>query len=170
MTPIDQILSRNANEHLGIQSLKPRMTDALDLHDVAVWQVRAALKAAFDAGSRPASVNAQRRDTPPDEPVAGAWASPMVISRGTPLLPGKMYLRLYHGRTDPAQEMDDWGFVGPTFGPLSCYVQTYCCNFRIHGDDDSSEVWLEKHDDVIRWDGCFYGDMELFIAGTNDKA
>ena len=30
-----------------------------------------------------------------------------------------MYLRLYHGRVDPDQEMDDWGFDGPTFGPLS---------------------------------------------------
>ena len=58
---------------------------------------------------------------------------------------------LYHGRTDPSQEMDDWGFVGPTFGPLSCYVHTYCCTFRIHGDGDTSEVWLEKHDDMIQW-------------------
>jgi hypothetical protein len=43
-------------------------------------------------------------------------------------------------------------------------------HFRIHGDGDTSEVWLEKHDDMIRWNGCFYGDMEVFIAGTNDKA
>ena len=25
-------------------------------------------------------------------------------------------------------------------------------------------------DDMILWDGCFYGDMEVFIAGTDDKA
>ena len=95
--------------------------------------------------------------------------SPLVILTGTPLIPGKMYLRLYHGRHDPGQQMDDWGFVGPTFGPLACYVHTYCCTFRIHGDD-TGEVWLEKHDDMIRWDGCFYGDMEVFIAGTDDRA
>jgi hypothetical protein len=53
--------------------------------------------------------------------------TPLLIPKSTPLVPGKMYLRLYHGRTHPGQEMDDWGFDGPTFGPLSCYVHTYCC-------------------------------------------
>ena len=95
--------------------------------------------------------------------------TPLLIPSGTPLIPGKMYVRLYHGRTDPAQEMDGWGFVGPTFGPLSCYVHTYCSTFRIHGECDTTEVWLEKHDDMIQWGGCFYGDMEVFIAGDNDR-
>ena len=95
--------------------------------------------------------------------------SPLLIPRGIPLLPGKLYLRLYHDRTDPAQEMDGWGFVGPTFGPLSCYVHTYCCTFRIYGECGTTEEWLDKHDDMIQWDGCFYGDMEVFIAGIDDK-
>ena len=42
------------------------------------------------------------------------------IPNGTLLIPAKMYLRLYHGRTDPNQQMDDWGFGGPIIGPLSC--------------------------------------------------
>lgn len=96
--------------------------------------------------------------------------SPLVLPSGTPLKPGKLYLRLYHGRSDPNQEMDDWGFNGPTFGPLSCYVHTYCCTFRIHGEFNDSEIWLQAHDDMIRWDGCFYGDMEVFIASPNDRA
>ena len=96
--------------------------------------------------------------------------TPLLVSTGTPLLPGKMYLRLYHGRTDPGQEMDDWGFVGPTFGPLSCYVHIYCCTFRIHAACGTEELWLDKCDDMVRWNGCFYGDMELFIAGASDKA
>ena len=62
------------------------------------------------------------------------------------------------------------GFDGPTFGPLSCYVHTYCCTFRIHGESATSEIWLEKHSDMIHWDGCFYGDMQVFVAGKNDKA
>jgi len=95
--------------------------------------------------------------------------TPLLVPKGTPLVPGKMYLRLYHGRTDPTQEMDDWGFVGPTFGPLSCYVHTYCSSFRIYANWDATEVWLDKHDDMIRWDGCFYGDMEVFIAETGDR-
>jgi hypothetical protein len=81
-----------------------------------------------------------------------------------------MYLRLYHGRIDPAQEMDNWGFVGPTFGPLSRYIQTYSCTFRIHGVAGTSELWLEKYDDMVHWDGCFYGDTAVFIAGADDKA
>ena len=66
--------------------------------------------------------------------------------------------------------MDDWGFVGPTFGPLSRYVHTYCCTFRLHGACGTTAVWLDKLDDMIHWDGCFYGDMEVFIARTDDKA
>ena len=62
------------------------------------------------------------------------------------------------------------GFVGPTFGPLSCYVHTYCCTLRIHAANGTVELWLAKCDDMIRWDRCLYGDMELFIAGTSDKA
>jgi hypothetical protein len=96
--------------------------------------------------------------------------SPLFVPKGTLLTPGKMYLRLYHGRTDPGQQMEDWGFVGPTFGPLSCYVHTYCCTFRIHGDGGTSELWLETHDDMVRWDSCFYGDMEVFIARDDDHA
>lgn len=96
--------------------------------------------------------------------------SPLLIPRAVPLVPGKMYLRLYHGRTDPDQVMDDWGFDGPTFGPLSSYVHTYCSTFRIYGEVTTRELWLETHGDMIQWDGCFYGDLEVFIAGTNHKA
>jgi hypothetical protein len=97
--------------------------------------------------------------------------TPLLVAKGTALMPGKMYLRLYHGRTDPDQEMDAWGFVGPTFGPLSCYVHTYCCTFRMIGEDhDHDEVWLDTHDDMIRWNGCFYGDFEVCLAGEKDRA
>jgi hypothetical protein len=95
--------------------------------------------------------------------------TPLLLARGTPLLPGKLYLRLYHGRHDPNQEMNGWGFDGPTFGPLLSFVQTYCATFRIYGEDDT-EYWLETHDDMIRWDGSYYGDLELFVARTGGKA
>jgi hypothetical protein len=96
--------------------------------------------------------------------------TPLLVARATPLAPGKLYLRLYHGRTHPDQEMDDWGFDGPTFGPLSCYVHTYCSTFRIHAESGYHEIWLERHDDMIRWDGCYYGDLEVFMAKAGDKA
>ncbi len=170
MKPSNPILDGIAREHLLIPTLETRRADSLDFHDVAVWQIEAALKAAFDAGVRSADKNAEPQDTQLEDRVSATLPTSLVVPKGTPLTPGKMYLRLYHGRTDPAQEMDEWGVDGPTFGPLSCYVHTYCCTFRIHGDCNTSEVWLKKHDDMIRWDGCFYGDMEVFIAGTDDKA
>ena len=46
----DPILAAIAREHLFIPTLETRRSDSLDFHDVAVWQVEAALKAAFDAG------------------------------------------------------------------------------------------------------------------------
>lgn len=39
-----------AKKELGIQTLETRKSDSLDFHDVAVWQVRAALEAAYRAG------------------------------------------------------------------------------------------------------------------------
>ena len=46
----DPILAAIAREHLFIPTLETRRADSLDFYDVAVWQVEAALKAAFDAG------------------------------------------------------------------------------------------------------------------------
>jgi hypothetical protein len=66
--------------------------------------------------------------------------------------------------------LDEWGFAGPTFGPLSCYVHTYCETFSIYAEYGSEEVWLERHADMIRWADCFYGDFEVFIAGNDDRA
>lgn len=39
-----------AREHLRIATLETRNHDRLDFHEVAVWSVRAALQAAYDAG------------------------------------------------------------------------------------------------------------------------
>ena len=47
----DRILADIAATHLNIPTLRTRRSDRLDFHDVSVWAVRSALKAAFDAGS-----------------------------------------------------------------------------------------------------------------------
>jgi hypothetical protein len=98
---------------------------------------------------------------------AEAAPSPLLVPSGSPLLAGKLYLQLYHGRTDPEQQMDDWGFTGPTFGPLSCVVQTYFTTVRLHGEP-YQELWLEQCDDMIVWNGSYYGDMSIFIATGNE--
>lgn len=86
-----------------------------------------------------------------------------------PLVPCKLYVRLYHGRNDPTEQLDDWGFDGPTFGPLSGVVSTYCTTIRLHGESNDAELWLTVIDDLIEWDGKFYGDWEVFIAPTNSR-
>ena len=48
-TPTD-VLMEIAREHLGIPTLETRRSDSLDFHEVAVWCVHDALKAAFEAG------------------------------------------------------------------------------------------------------------------------
>jgi hypothetical protein len=96
-----------------------------------------------------------------------AESAALRVPAGERLSEGKLYLQLYHGRTEPGQQMEDWGFTGPTFGPLTCVVQTYFCTLRLHGDPHQ-ELWLEKYDDMIVWDGAYYGDMSIFIA-TGDE-
>ena len=60
MTTTDQILAATAKQHLGILTLERRNSDRLDFHDVAVWSVKAALQAAYDAGAASASVRATK--------------------------------------------------------------------------------------------------------------
>jgi uncharacterized membrane protein len=49
--PDTNALAAIAKQHLRIDTLETRKSDSLDFHDVAVWNVRAALEAAFMAGS-----------------------------------------------------------------------------------------------------------------------
>ena len=41
-----------ANDVLGIETLDARKSDSLDFHDLAVWQIRKALEAAYEAGRK----------------------------------------------------------------------------------------------------------------------
>lgn len=43
-----------AKQHLGLDTLDTRNSDALDFHDLAVWNIRAALEAAYHAGEQAA--------------------------------------------------------------------------------------------------------------------
>ena len=93
----------------------------------------------------------------------------LIVPAGEPLTAGKLYLHLYHGRKNPAEEMDDWGFAGPTFGPLTCVVQTYFSMLRLHGPE-GGELWLEQLDDMVVWAGCYYGDLSIFVAEDGKAA
>jgi hypothetical protein len=42
-----------------------------------------------------------------------------------------VYLELFHGRHSPDEELDDWGFEGPVFGPLPFVQVTYNSHVRL---------------------------------------
>jgi len=50
MSKLEQLLTQIAQSKLGIETLETRKSDSLDFHDVAVWCLREALEAAFNAG------------------------------------------------------------------------------------------------------------------------
>jgi hypothetical protein len=60
MSTLDPLLTRIAREELLIETLETRFSDRLDFHDLAVWQLREALKAAYEAGR----ASAEKRTKP----------------------------------------------------------------------------------------------------------
>lgn len=46
----DAKLAEIARVHLDVETLATRSSDRLDFHDLAVWSIRQALEAAYDAG------------------------------------------------------------------------------------------------------------------------
>lgn len=48
----DAILMQIAERHLFLDTLETRKSDRLDFHEHAVWAIRSALEAAFEAGRR----------------------------------------------------------------------------------------------------------------------
>jgi Family of unknown function (DUF6900) len=47
---VSQKLEAIARRHLHVATLETRNSDALDFHDLSVWQLRRALEAAYNAG------------------------------------------------------------------------------------------------------------------------
>lgn len=90
---------------------------------------------------------------------------PLRLPPGTKLEEGKLYLHLFHGRDDPQQDMDGWGFDGPCFGPLAWFHLTYAEHQRGCGLDMSTEIELEIVEGMVKFEGKYYGDWSLFIAG-----
>lgn len=88
------------------------------------------------------------------------------------LYPG-LYLGLYHGRRDVAEDMKDWGSRGPLIGPLENLTTTYMTDIRLmfkerldalkYGlDIDLPE--LSTKQDCIEYRGVYYGDWQALIV------
>lgn len=70
-------------------------------------------------------------------------------------------LRLFHGRDDPEANLDDWGFEGPVLGPIDAVQFTYgSIVLYVHPD----RFELPRVDDLLLYDGKFYGDASIQLA------
>ena len=78
-----------------------------------------------------------------------------------------VYLRLFHGRTDPNAIVDDWGTDGPTIGPLEFVQVSYHNAPRLYAQ--GVEFWLDKHEDLILFRGVYYGDWSI-VSEANPEA
>ena len=54
-TQKDQRLAQIAKDELHLETLETRKNDSLDFHDCAVWSIKAALEAAYEAGKQSAA-------------------------------------------------------------------------------------------------------------------
>jgi hypothetical protein len=95
----------------------------------------------------------------------------------------QVYLELYHGRKHPDEDLEDWGSQGPVLGPLNHVVTTYLHTIRLlrytdeNGKtltgDECVECFMAVYDDMIYYDGVFYGDWAVFAdpvrCGNTDE-
>jgi hypothetical protein len=82
----------------------------------------------------------------------------------------KLVLQLYHGREDPTQHMDEWGTEGPRLEILS-FIDTYRgkADVIVPGEPYTERHSLCIHEDLIFYDGIFYGDMQVMISDDADE-
>ena len=64
MSTLDTLLNQIARETLRLETLETRKSDSLDFHDLPVWMLREALKAAFEAGAQHAKPRNTARRSP----------------------------------------------------------------------------------------------------------
>jgi len=104
-----------------------------------------------------------------------------------------VYLRLFHGRDNPEQDMPDWGFDGPVIGPLEYVHVTYMCDIKFACSEDvmrkffpdyaaeydafckarpnsNCPFWTDHNlviaSDLVKYDGKFYGDWSVSTSPT----
>jgi hypothetical protein len=84
-----------------------------------------------------------------------------------------IYLKLMHGRDNPDQQMHDWGFDGPVLGPFEAAHFTYATHVRCFpkgSDGDTEALELCYHDDMLVYQGKYYGDFEIAASFGGDSA
>jgi len=77
-----------------------------------------------------------------------------------------MILHLYHGRKTPDENLEDWGEDGPSI-KIVLFVWTYS-SLRIWRTVDGDFEWLDVKDDLIFYNGVYYGDFEIVQEDGNE--
>jgi hypothetical protein len=75
-----------------------------------------------------------------------------------------VYVELFHGRTDPDQDMEDWGDRGPILGPFKFVHTTYAGIIHLGSMDAPGDSVgdLRVDEDMVYYDGVWYGDWSVF--------
>jgi len=73
-----------------------------------------------------------------------------------------VYIRLFHGRIDPEQNMDDWGSDGQVFGPYNFAHTTYSSMLKLGRADGNCDQLHITGPDMIYYNGVYYGDWSIF--------
>lgn len=83
--------------------------------------------------------------------------------------PAGLYLQMWHGRKTKDEELDDWGLIGPTIGPIQSIHFTYASTMNltfVDGEDTgplTSTDALRFEEDYLFYDGIFYGDWSVTL-------
>ncbi|TAH13741.1 MAG: hypothetical protein EAZ11_02620 [Curvibacter sp.] len=95
----------------------------------------------------------------------------------SPAKPG-LYLGLFHGRDDPNQKMDGWGFNGPTIGPLVWCHTTYANDVKIEFESEcDAKRYFRDHltqqdfgikGDMLIYAGKYYGDWTVYYVPPSE--
>lgn len=76
-----------------------------------------------------------------------------------------MYISLFHGRQDPVDNLEDWGNIGPVFGPYDTVHITYESHIKMTTQSGFDNLFWTK-DNLIYYDGVYYGDFEILDDWT----
>lgn len=76
------------------------------------------------------------------------------------------FLKLFHGRASPDEQLDGWGVDGPIFGPHPYFHLTY--GVEIKFDEDNEHV-LNIVDGLVFYGGMYYGDWSIFDGPPSDS-
>ena len=69
------------------------------------------------------------------------------------------FLKLFHGRASPDEQLTNWGEDGPIFGPYPYFHHTYLADIKFDEEECHELVIVEG---LVFYDGMYYGDWSIF--------